>query len=86
MNVIILIVVIYFSYVLRRILRRGVRYATEILQMQQGSFSSLVPVVVDVLVCNDWLFVYWILTFGCCFLTINNCMRLCRFPHVVCLG
>ncbi|VDM54196.1 unnamed protein product [Angiostrongylus costaricensis] len=37
------------GYVLRRILRRGVRYATEKLNAQPGFFSSLVPVVIDIL-------------------------------------
>lgn len=36
------------GYVLRRILRRGVRYATEKLNAQPGFFSSLVPVVIDI--------------------------------------
>lgn len=39
-----------FSYVLRRILRRGVRYATEKLCAKPGFFASLVPVVIDILV------------------------------------
>ncbi len=39
-----------FSYVLRRILRRGVRYATEKLNATPGFFASLVPVVVESLV------------------------------------
>lgn len=38
-----------FSYVLRRILRRGVRYATEKLNAKPGFFASLVPVVVRLL-------------------------------------
>jgi alanyl-tRNA synthetase len=37
------------GYVLRRILRRGVRYATEKLNGKPGFFASLVPVVVDIL-------------------------------------
>jgi alanyl-tRNA synthetase len=36
--------------VLRRILRRGIRYATEKLGARAGFFSSLVPVVVAILV------------------------------------
>lgn len=40
------------GYVLRRILRRGVRYATEKLNGKPGFFASLVPVVVDILVSN----------------------------------
>ena len=39
-----------FSYVLRRILRRGVRYCTEKLNAQPGVFAALVPTVVDILV------------------------------------
>ena len=34
------------GYVLRRILRRGVRYGQEILKCKPGFFSELVPVVV----------------------------------------
>ncbi|EYB99703.1 hypothetical protein Y032_0120g894 [Ancylostoma ceylanicum] len=37
------------GYVLRRILRRGVRYATEKLNAHPGFFASLVPVVIDIL-------------------------------------
>ena len=37
------------GYVLRRILRRGVRYATEKLKMKPGMFASLVDVVVEIL-------------------------------------
>ncbi|KAK2723795.1 hypothetical protein QYM36_002215 [Artemia franciscana] len=37
------------GYVLRRILRRGVRYATEKLKAKPGFFGSLVHVVVDIL-------------------------------------
>ncbi|CAI5438382.1 unnamed protein product [Caenorhabditis angaria] len=37
------------GYVLRRILRRGVRYATEKLNSQPGFFASLVPVVISIL-------------------------------------
>lgn len=37
------------EYVLRRILRRAVRYGTEVLKAQQGFFSSLVKVVVEVM-------------------------------------
>ncbi|KAL3085030.1 hypothetical protein niasHS_010099 [Heterodera schachtii] len=37
------------GYVLRRILRRGVRYATEKLGAKPGFFASLVPVVIDIL-------------------------------------
>ena len=40
----------YYSYVLRRILRRGVRYITEKLNAKPGTFASLVPTVLDVLV------------------------------------
>ena len=39
-----------FRYVLRRILRRGVRYANEKLNAKPGVFSSLVDVVVSLLV------------------------------------
>ncbi|PIO68826.1 alanine--tRNA ligase [Teladorsagia circumcincta] len=41
-----------FSYVLRRVLRRGVRYATEKLNAQPEFFASLVPVVIEILVSN----------------------------------
>ncbi|XP_064105096.1 alanine--tRNA ligase, cytoplasmic-like [Macrobrachium nipponense] len=37
------------GYVLRRILRRAVRYATEKLKMKPGMFASLVDVVVEIL-------------------------------------
>lgn len=37
------------GYVLRRILRRGVRYATEKLNAKPGFFASLVPVVQEIL-------------------------------------
>lgn len=37
------------GYVLRRILRRGVRYATEKLQAKPGFFASLIPVVIEIL-------------------------------------
>lgn len=40
----------YFSYVLRRILRRAVRYATEKLKAKPGFFASLVDTVVSILV------------------------------------
>lgn len=39
-----------FSYVLRRILRRAVRYSHEKLGAKRGFFASLVDVVVDSLV------------------------------------
>ena len=38
------------SYVVRRILRRGIRYCTEKLGAKPGVFSSLVYPVVDILV------------------------------------
>lgn len=41
---------ITFSYVLRRILRRAVRYSHEKLGAQKGFFASLVDVVVESLV------------------------------------
>nr|GMD56592.1 alanine--tRNA ligase [Ipomoea batatas] len=37
------------EYVLRRILRRAVRYGTEVLNVEQGFFNRLVRVVVDVM-------------------------------------
>ncbi|KAK6129396.1 hypothetical protein DH2020_036872 [Rehmannia glutinosa] len=37
------------EYVLRRILRRAVRYGTEVLKAQQGFFNGLVQVVVEVM-------------------------------------
>ncbi|XP_042064791.1 alanine--tRNA ligase-like [Salvia splendens] len=37
------------EYVLRRILRRAVRYGTEVLKAQPGFFSGLVQIVVDVM-------------------------------------
>ncbi|KAK6119391.1 hypothetical protein DH2020_046862 [Rehmannia glutinosa] len=37
------------EYVLRRILRRAVRYGTEVLKAQQGFFNGLVKVVVEVM-------------------------------------
>ena len=37
-------------YVLRRILRRGVRYCTEKLNGKPGTFANLVPTVVEILV------------------------------------
>ncbi|PIO63291.1 alanine--tRNA ligase [Teladorsagia circumcincta] len=37
------------GYVLRRVLRRGVRYATEKLNAQPEFFASLVPVVIEIL-------------------------------------
>ncbi|GAA0174133.1 aminoacyl-tRNA synthetase [Lithospermum erythrorhizon] len=37
------------EYVLRRILRRAVRYGTEVLKAKQGFFSGLVKVVVDLM-------------------------------------
>ncbi|KIH60222.1 alanine--tRNA ligase [Ancylostoma duodenale] len=39
----------FLRYVLRRILRRGVRYATEKLNAHPGFFASLVPVVIEIL-------------------------------------
>lgn len=39
------------GYVIRRICRRAVRYATEKLGARPGFFASLVPVVVEKLVC-----------------------------------
>lgn len=46
------------GYVLRRILRRGARYARKKLGVQIGSFfSSLMPVIVETMVCPFVLFV-----------------------------
>lgn len=38
-----------YRYVLRRILRRGIRYASEKLNAKPGFFASLVHTVVDLL-------------------------------------
>ena len=43
------------SYVLRRILRRGIRYCKEKLNGQPGVFADLVPTVVDILVSGGQL-------------------------------
>ena len=48
-----------FSYVLRRILRRAVRYSHEKLGAQRGFFASLVDVVVESLVRFFTLFLFW---------------------------
>jgi alanyl-tRNA synthetase len=39
------------GYVLRRILRRGVRYAKDKLNAKPGLLAALVPTVVEILVC-----------------------------------
>ncbi len=44
---IILIKSLFFSYVLRRILRRAIRYSSEKLQAKPGFLASLVDVVVE---------------------------------------
>lgn len=44
-----------YRYVLRRILRRGIRYASEKLSAPPGFLSSLVPTVVDLLVSVNFL-------------------------------
>lgn len=46
----ILRVFVFCSYVLRRILRRAVRYATEKLGAKQGDFAKLVDTVIELLV------------------------------------
>lgn len=43
------------GYVLRRIVRRAIRYIEEKLNGPPGLFASLVPVVVDILVCTAGL-------------------------------
>lgn len=66
---------IVFSYVLRRILRRAVRYSHEKLGAQRGFFSSLVDVVVETLVSCDM--------FVCLFTptaTANRYLLLLCFP------
>lgn len=50
MNLLNKILIVMFRYVLRRILRRGVRYAIEKLGAKPGQFASLVDTVVDILV------------------------------------
>lgn len=42
-------IIIFFSYVLRRILRRAVRYSTEKLNASPGFLASLVHVVISLL-------------------------------------
>lgn len=42
--------ILYYRYVLRRILRRAVRYAIEKLGASPGFLASLVPVIVERLV------------------------------------
>ena len=39
-----------YRYVVRRILRRAVRYASEKLNIKPGVLASLVPVVIEILV------------------------------------
>ena len=48
-----IVILLSYSYVLRRILRRGVRYCTEKLNAQPGVFADLVPTVVDILVSRE---------------------------------
>lgn len=43
---------LFFRLVLRRILRRAVRFCSEVLQAPPGLLASLVPTVVEVLVSN----------------------------------
>lgn len=52
------------GYVLRRILRRGVRYATEKLGAKPGFFASLVPKVVEILVILREIILYPVIFSG----------------------
>ena len=59
------------SYVLRRILRRGIRYCTEVLNGKPGMFASLVPVVVESLVSHHYVIIEPVYRSVCIF-TFNS--------------
>ena len=59
------------SYVLRRILRRGIRYCTEVLNGKPGMFASLVPVVVESLVSHHYVIIEPVYR-SVCILTLNS--------------
>lgn len=44
------LVLLWFRLVLRRILRRAVRFSVEVLKTPEGSLGQLVPTVVQILV------------------------------------